>query len=201
MFGRPPSQSVFGDPQGGWAAASPQDRPPPFQMGPVQGPWGQSEDPFAARMDFVNQMQQQNMQRQMMFNNGGFNPSQTRGQNPFFGGGYQQPGQAQPIQPPSQGTPYGQPSPWSQYGQQPAQGAQQPPMWRANQNANQPFSPPQPPDNRGSTTVNSNFFGSSGARGPVQARNAQSQDSMAAYRTQMAQPRQSGPMQGKRYRP
>lgn len=84
MFGRPPSQSVFGDLRGGWAAASPQDRPPPFQMGPVQGPWGQSEDPFGARFDFVQRAQQQNALRQQVFNNGGFLRPASWNQNPFF---------------------------------------------------------------------------------------------------------------------
>ena len=68
---RPASQTVTGDWQGSYAAAPASQRPPPFQMGTAQTPWGQSMDPFAERDAFVNQLNQQRMQNQIAFNSGG----------------------------------------------------------------------------------------------------------------------------------
>ena len=73
---RPASQTVTGDWQGAYAAAPASQRPPPFQMGAAQTPWGQSMDPFAERDAFVNQLNQQRMQNQIAFNSGGMtNPA------------------------------------------------------------------------------------------------------------------------------
>lgn len=68
---RPASQQVTGDWQGGYASAPPSQRPPAFQAGPAQTPWGQSADPFADRNAFINQVNQQRMQNQIAFNSSG----------------------------------------------------------------------------------------------------------------------------------
>lgn len=68
---RPSSQQVTGDWQGGYASAPPSQRPPAFQAGPAQTPWGQSADPFADRNAFINQVNQQRMQNQIAFNSSG----------------------------------------------------------------------------------------------------------------------------------
>lgn len=68
---RPASQQVTGDWQGGYASATPEQRPPAFQAGPAQTPWGQSADPFADRNAFINQVNQQRMQNQIAFNSSG----------------------------------------------------------------------------------------------------------------------------------
>lgn len=68
---RPASQQVTGDWQGGYASAAPEQRPPAFQAGPAQTPWGQSADPFADRNAFINQINQQRMQNQIAFNSSG----------------------------------------------------------------------------------------------------------------------------------
>lgn len=68
---RQPFQQVTGDWQGSYAAAPPDQRPPAFQMGPAQTPWGQSMDPFAERNAFIEQLNQQRMQNQVAFNSGG----------------------------------------------------------------------------------------------------------------------------------
>lgn len=65
-----PSQQVSGDPRGAYAG-TPSNRPAPFQMAPAQTPWGQSMDPLAERSNFVEQLNQQRMQRQLDFNNNG----------------------------------------------------------------------------------------------------------------------------------
>ena len=73
---RPASQTVTGDPRGGYVTAPASQRPPPFQMGTAQTPWGQSMDPFVEREAFVNQLNQQRMQNQIAFNSGGpINPA------------------------------------------------------------------------------------------------------------------------------
>ena len=84
---RPASQTVTGDWQGSYAAAPASQRPPPFQMGAAQTPWGQSMDPFAERDAFVNQLNQQRMQNQIAFNSGGMTDP-TAGMTP--GLNYQQ---------------------------------------------------------------------------------------------------------------
>ena len=68
---RPASQTVTGDPRGGYVTATASQRPAPFQMGAAQTPWGQSMDPFVEREAFVNQLNQQRMQNQIAFNSGG----------------------------------------------------------------------------------------------------------------------------------
>ena len=89
QFGfRPPSQTVTGDERGGLAAAAPDQRPPPFEMGAAQTPWGPSYDPFNERMGIVQQQQMQNMQRQLMFNNTSFSQPQTWNQSPSFDMGF-----------------------------------------------------------------------------------------------------------------
>lgn len=84
---RPSSQTVTGDWQGSYAAAPASQRPPPFQMGTAQTPWGQSMDPFVERDAFVNQLNQQRMQNQVAFNSGGMTDP-TAGMTP--GLNYQQ---------------------------------------------------------------------------------------------------------------
>jgi len=68
--GRPASSTSYGDPRGGLATQAPANRPPPFQV-QAQTTWGQSNDPFAQRDAFVNQLNQQRMQRQIDFNSAG----------------------------------------------------------------------------------------------------------------------------------
>lgn len=65
-----PSQ-VTGDPRGALAAASPADRPPPFQMGLASTPWGMSADPFVERDALIQRLAAQRMQDQIAFNSGG----------------------------------------------------------------------------------------------------------------------------------
>jgi len=84
---RPASQTVTGDWQGSYAAAPASQRPPPFQMGAAQTPWGQSMDPFAERDAFINQLNQQRIQNQIAFNSGGMTDP-TAGMTP--GLNYQQ---------------------------------------------------------------------------------------------------------------
>lgn len=79
---RPPSQTVTGDQRGGFASARMSDRPPPFQMGPARTPWGESNNPFEQRWKFIQDMQRQNMQRQMAFNTGGQTRPAAWGQLP-----------------------------------------------------------------------------------------------------------------------
>jgi hypothetical protein len=71
----PPTSQSTGDPRGAYATAAPSQRPPPFQVSAAQTPWGQSMDPFAERDAFVNQINQQRMQRQVDFNSGGMPPA------------------------------------------------------------------------------------------------------------------------------
>lgn len=66
-----PRQTATGNPQGAYAAATANQRPPDFQMGVAQTPWGQSMDPFVERNAFINQINQQRMQNQLAFNTGG----------------------------------------------------------------------------------------------------------------------------------
>jgi hypothetical protein len=66
-----PRQTATGNPQGAYAAAPANQRPPDFQMGVAQTPWGQSMDPFVERNAFINQINQQRMQNQLAFNTGG----------------------------------------------------------------------------------------------------------------------------------
>lgn len=65
-----PSQ-VTGDPRGALAAASPADRPPPFQMGLASTPWGMSADPFVERDALIQRLAAQRMQDQIAFNSSG----------------------------------------------------------------------------------------------------------------------------------
>lgn len=68
----PPKATIsYGDPRGGLAAVGMNERPAPFEMAPAQTPWGQSMNPFAERDAFINQLNQQRMQRQEQFNQPG----------------------------------------------------------------------------------------------------------------------------------
>jgi hypothetical protein len=51
-------------------------------VGPARTPWGQSNNPFEERWKFVQNIQQQNMQRQQQFNTGGRGRPATWGQRP-----------------------------------------------------------------------------------------------------------------------
>jgi hypothetical protein len=81
-FNPQPRTSFSGDPRGSFASQPADNRPPPFAMGPARTPWGQTTDPFGERMAMVEQMQNQNMMRQMAFNNGGRTPPPTWGMAP-----------------------------------------------------------------------------------------------------------------------
>lgn len=80
--GRQQQTQTYGDPRGAYAGADPSQRPPAFQMSPATTPWGQSNDPYADREAFVNQLNDQRAQRQVAFNNGGPTPPPTWGGNP-----------------------------------------------------------------------------------------------------------------------
>lgn len=70
---QPSSQTFTGDPRGLWAL-TPENRPPPAQVGPAQTPWGPSMDPGKDQLALIAAMNEQRMQRQLAFNSAGTTP-------------------------------------------------------------------------------------------------------------------------------